>query len=767
MDIQQMKVPPHNMEAEQAILGALFMEPSILPRIQTRISAEDFYRESHSEIFSAMERLHKASDPIDAVTVSTELDKSGKLEKTGGVDYLAVIIQGASSSAGWKYYAEEIKDNSIRRKLITSFLEAYHNLFSKIPTNDILSETKHSIVEIESSDDDIQTVHISKIVPLVLESIETKNERGIPSGFYGLDKVTMGWQGGDLIIIAGRPGMGKGQPVNEPVLTDSGWKTIGDLNIGDKVFSMGGNQTKVSAIQNKGTRDCYKFTFNDGVSTIVDLDHLWIVKHRNQGKEWFVKSTYDLIEYQCKFDKHWRIYIPLTKPIQFSPRIIPIKPYLLGALLGDGYLHESVNSKNGWMVRKVQLTTNDPEMLKYLGIESREVKYSKYGYSIKGLCGQLVELGLIGKRSWEKFIPQQYLINSVKVRLGVLKGLMDTDGSIDTNGTIEFTSTSKQLASDVQFIVHSLGGKATIHKHKSSYRKGGKRILCRDKYRVRINMQICPFKLERKRERFKIKNCNRVVRSIEKIGKTECVCIGVEDLSGSYITKDFIVTHNSVFAKDCAEHSGVPTLYFSLEMSKEQLVKRQLSGISGVNHDCLRSGKLESNEWADIIDASDKLIEMPIFYNDNGKMTIGKICAISETYKMTKGLGLVIVDYLQLIRSDVRGSVREQEVAAISRDLKGLARELGIPVIALAQLNRGCESRKPPIPILSDLRESGGLEQDADFVGFLYRPWMYDNTKDPHEAHLYLAKGRNTRTGKIDLIFRGENQVFQNPWRVQ
>lgn len=431
MDQSNLKIPPNSMLSEEALLGAIFMNPKILPEVQVKMSPSDMYRTSHSEILEAMISLHKSGEIIEPSSVITELDKSDKLEKVGGQDYILHIVQNATTSTGWKYHVSEIVDTSMRRQLITVFSEAQLDLFSKVPTRETLSAVKSGIMDIEAATEDSQTQHISKAIPKVLEVIGKGISQGVPSGFYKLDKTTSGWQAGDLIIIAGRPGMGK-----------------------------------------------------------------------------------------------------------------------------------------------------------------------------------------------------------------------------------------------------------------------------------------------------------------------------------------------SVIAKDFAEASKVPTLYFSLEMSREQLIKRQFAGLSGVDHDLLRSGKLQQSQWDSLVNAADKLIEMPIYYNDSGKTTIGKLCAIAETYKMNKGIGLVIIDYLQLIRSDVRGNSREQEVSAISRELKLLARSLDIPVICLAQLNRKVDERKPPVPVLSDLRESGAIEQDADFVGFLYRPWMYDKAMDPNEAHFYLAKGRNTRTGKIDLIFNGANQIFRNPWRV-
>jgi replicative DNA helicase len=218
----------------------------------------------------------------------------------------------------------------------------------------------------------------------------------------------------------------------------------------------------------------------------------------------------------------------------------------------------------------------------------------------------------------------------------------------------------------------------------------------------------------------------------------------------------------SVIAKDFAENAGVPVLYFSLEMSKDELIKRQLSGIASVDFESIRTSEIHVDDWQHIVTAANKLAKFEIRYNDSGNISINEICAIAETEKITNGIGMVVIDYLQLIRSTEKTAVREQEVAGISRKLKGLARSLDIPVICLAQLNRKVDDRKPPIPVLSDLRESGSIEQDADIVGMVYRPWQYDKSEPQNKALFILAKSRNTRTGMIKLSFMGNFQRFEN-----
>lgn len=221
----------------------------------------------------------------------------------------------------------------------------------------------------------------------------------------------------------------------------------------------------------------------------------------------------------------------------------------------------------------------------------------------------------------------------------------------------------------------------------------------------------------------------------------------------------------SILAKDSAEASGVKVLYFTLEMSTSELIKRQLAGKGDISFEAIRTGRIGQSEWSALIEAANILSNIPIIYVDKASLTIDQLVSISESMKIKEDIGLVVIDYLQLIRPTSKLDIREREVSDISRKLKGLARNLEIPVICLAQLNRSCETRPNKRPRLSDLRESGSLEQDADIVCFIYRDHVYNETASIHSAEFIIAKGRNIRTGMIPLYFDGQHQTFRNATR--
>lgn len=217
-------------------------------------------------------------------------------------------------------------------------------------------------------------------------------------------------------------------------------------------------------------------------------------------------------------------------------------------------------------------------------------------------------------------------------------------------------------------------------------------------------------------------------------------------------------------ATNAAVKANVPVAVFSLEMSKEQLVNRILCSESMVDSNKVRTGKLEEDDWTKLAGAIGPLSEAEIFIDDTPGINITEIRAKCRKLKLEKNIGMVVIDYLQLIQgSNKRGGSREQEISEISRSLKILAKELDVPVIALSQLSRAAEQRPDHRPMLSDLRESGAIEQDADIVMFLYRDDYYNQDSEKKDiAEIIIAKHRGGSTGTVELLWLGSYTKFVN-----
>lgn len=249
----------------------------------------------------------------------------------------------------------------------------------------------------------------------------------------------------------------------------------------------------------------------------------------------------------------------------------------------------------------------------------------------------------------------------------------------------------------------------------------------------------------------------------------------LDELTSGFQTSDLIIIGGrpgmgkTAFALNIAQHIAInvkePVAIFSLEMSKEQLAMRMLCAESGVDSAAVRKGFIHKQDWSRLTNAAGRLAEAPIFIDDASAITVLELRAKARRLKMERGgIGLVIVDYLQLMRSWGNFERREQEISEISRSLKALAKELKVPVIALSQLNRAVETRGGGKPTLADLRESGAIEQDADVIIFLYRDAEHGKY-DPHKKNIIkvdIAKQRNGPTGIITLTFLANSTRFED-----
>jgi replicative DNA helicase len=223
----------------------------------------------------------------------------------------------------------------------------------------------------------------------------------------------------------------------------------------------------------------------------------------------------------------------------------------------------------------------------------------------------------------------------------------------------------------------------------------------------------------------------------------------------------------TALALNIAEHTALadnnPVAVFSLEMSAEQLAFRLISSLGRVNQTSLKSGKLRDTDWDRIDGAILQMKEMPIYIDDTPSLTPVELRARARRIQREKGLSLIVIDYLQLMQVPGSKENRATEISEISRNLKALARELGIPIIALSQLNRSVEQRVDKSPIISDLRESGAIEQDADVIAFIYREEVYNpETDEKGTALINVAKQRNGPIGKFYLTFLGQYTKFEN-----
>ena len=373
----------------------------------------------------------------------------------------------------------------------------------------------------------------------------------------------------------------------------------------------------------------------------------------------------------------------------------------------------------------------------------------------------LREIGVLG----DKHIPAAYLRASEHQRRALLAGLLDTDGTVQPTGTVVFAVTSRRLAEDVQELVLSLGYRVTI----STKPVRGRTADSSTCYSLCFTPTDPVFRLPRKllRQKSTTRTADRrYVVDVRPVPSVPVRCVQVDNADRLYLaSRSMVPTHNSTlaldFARACSIKNGLTSAIFSLEMSKSEITMRLLSAEAKVPLGHMRSGNMSDDDWARLARRMGEVADAPLYIDDSPNLTMMEIRAKARRLKQRHDLRLVIVDYLQLMTSGKRVENRQVEVSDFSRSLKLLAKELGVPVVALSQLNRGPEQRTDKKPMLSDLRESGSLEQDADMVVLLHREDAYER-ESPRagEADLILAKHRNGPTGVVTVAFQGHYSRF-------
>ena len=368
-------------------------------------------------------------------------------------------------------------------------------------------------------------------------------------------------------LFAASAGLGKAQPLDALIKVPNGWVKMGDMKVGSEVIAKDGTTTKVIGVFPQGKKEIFKITFADGRSTECCEEHLWTIT-RTRGHDRNFRetvSTKQLIEYkQISYIKN-RLYIDLPESEKNDSVELPIDPYLLGVFLGDGcarHMSPSITTPDEFIVEEIKRLLPKGNKLYTKTYKDKCPCYVIAGES-RGLNPFkmfLIENNLIGKYSYNKTIPEQYLHASTEQRLALLQGLLDTDGTITTDGTASFCSTSEDLALGVQYLVRSLGGICSIATRFPHYTHNGEYKTGRLAYQVNIRYkkQSDLFRLPKKKERTNdnnqyAANLRLRIESIESIGFKEAQCIAIEHPEHLYVTDQFIVTHNTATALMLAE----------------------------------------------------------------------------------------------------------------------------------------------------------------------------------------------------------------------
>lgn len=500
-----------------------------------------------------------------------------------------------------------------------------------------------------------------------------------------------GFAKGRIVEVYGPESVGKAQPLSSKILTPSGWKTMGDMVIGSIVSTPDGGSSTVVGVFPQGVKKVYEITFDDKSTVRCCKDHLWTVETRDSKKNLSqVMSLKDIMKTGLKTSHGTRKYrVPKVEPIVFEDQgELPLDPWLLGALLGDGSFISSTvkyTTSDKFMVEKLE------KVLTPLNMKVKKVKGSDYDYSLSKnkngrsqteLTLRLTKLGLMGKYSYEKVIPGIYLLATVEERVQLLQGLLDSDGTVGSKGGMSctYTSTSMPMAKQVVDLCRSLGVRAIVSPRTTQYtNSAGKKVDGRESYRVSMlfnESEIVPFSLPRHVKRFiknkqeTSRNCNysrRYIESIKLVDEQECQCIMIGHPESLYITDNYIPTHNTtttVHAIAEAQKAGVNCGFIDAEHAFDTSYAKDLG-----------------------VDVDELVISQP----DNGEQAIDLVLAMIKTGEF----GLVVVDSTNALtpKSELEGEASDSSMGKMARlmskglrMIKGEANKNDCTVIFISQL---------------------------------------------------------------------------------
>lgn len=557
------RLPPQDFIAEQSVLGAMMLSKDAIADAIERLHPHDFYRPAHQKIHEAIINLYGQGEPADAITVAAELDRQGQLQRIGGATYIHTLIAIVPTAANAGYYADIVAEKAVLRRLVeagTRIVQYGYAGADGAEVPEVLARAQAEMFEATNGRRTEDFVALEELLQPTMDELETiQNDggiaRGVPTGFHDIDEVLNGLHGGQMIIIAARPGIGKALALDTPLPTPHGWTTMGEVNAGQELIGADGKPTRIiAATDTMYERPSYAIEFDESCTIIADGSHQW----------------------------------PTLNGLRTTTQLRPGADAITAAVPVMGAQH--------------------------------------------------------------------------------------------------------------------------------------------------------------------------VVTAIRPVASVPVRCVQVDNVDHTYLAgRAMVPTHNSTLGLDilrsCSIKHHLPGIIFSLEMSKSEIAMRLLSAEASVKLADMRAGKMSDSDWAKIARRMSQLSEAPLFIDDSPNLAMPEIRAKSRRLAQQHNLRLIVIDYLQLMSSGKKVESRQQEVSDLSRNIKLLAKDLDVPIIAISQLNRGPEQRQDKRPHISDLRESGSLEQDCDVALLLHRPDATDRD-DPRagEADVIIGKHRNGETKTITLV---------------
>lgn len=708
------RTPPQDVAAEMSVLGGMMLSKDAIADVVEQIRGTDFYRPAHELIYDAIMDLYGRGEPADAITVAATLTRKGEIGRVGGNGYLHTLISSVPTAANAGYYARIVRERAVLRRLVEAGTRIVQ-LGYAAEGGDVDALVNTAQAEVYAVTDQRQTedyVPLGSTIEATIDEIEASSHRGdgmigVPTGFADLDALTNGLHGGQMIVIAARPAIGKALALDTPLPTPTGWTTMGEVSVGDLVLAADGTPTRVvAATEVMVDRPCYEVVFDDGTTVVADAQHQWVTREEPQ-------ASLTTEELASRWAAGSSVSVDASRPLVL-PEVDVDQAYGVAAL---------------WAARDCPLPLQVQALVESDGT----------ALDTDDLSGA-VRLLLRG---------------SVAQRQAAFAGIADVWGAPGISGELLLPS-GRPFSDAAAELAVSLGARVTRDPEHHLVVDGGS-----------ADFRRSDLALDRKRARGAAEAPeHRLVVEMRPVASVPVRCIEIEHPEHLYLaTRSMVPTHNSTIGLDILRSAAIkhnmPAVVFSLEMGKTEITMRLLSAEAKVPLQNMRKGTMREEDWTRLARTMGAVSEAPLFIDDSPNMTLMEIRAKCRRLKQQHGLKLVVIDYLQLMTSGKKVESRQQEVSEFSRALKLLAKELEVPVIAISQLNRGPEQRTDKRPAMADLRESGAIEQDADMIILLHREDAYEK-ESPRagEADLIVAKHRNGPTDTIVVAFQGHYSRF-------
>lgn len=645
--------------------------------------------------------------------------------------------------------------------------------------NELLRKYSYKLDQLKfDSDDSLEFHSMNELAEQELKYQDSDEIDALsPMGWNILDDEIGGIPRPSTNYILAPPKLGKMETLSSLLYTPEGVTTMGEIKVGDYVFDEKGKPNKVLKIHEHEGKIIYRVYFNDGNYVDCGKEHLWRVQRCNNRKDKRVADIWNTlnvgqmlkegIETKGK-NPRAKFYIPLTEPVEFNERRITIDPYVLGVILGDGSIGDGITITNSEepIVNKLR------EYEHFSSCKWNDNKNTNTIYLTRKVKHLLDEYNLTNLKSDTKFIPKDYLFNSIENRLQILRGLFDTDGCVEDGKTLVYYSTSKEMANNVKFLVESLGGVARLSVKKSpKYKYKGEIRIGKDCYKVviQISNDIKIWSTPKHEGRFKgrKKPLFRNITKIEERGIEPARCIEVESESHLYLTNNFIVTHNSTSLYDLSNkgiRSGKNILFVTIEIPTKEATRKMYANYTKLNYKDIIGKSLSDSDKKHYRDSINNLSEK---YNQNFYMIYNKDGVdvkqiegyVSNLKKSGIEIDTIFIDYLTLLNSvnDKKKSDVEKFMA-LPKELRVLSQNTNTAIISAGQLDVSTIKKKIEDITLEDMHYvKNALSQEATNVFFLNSDDESKNSNGKNHLKIKHLLGRN---GINDLIYSFEDYDY-------